>query len=404
MANHPGKKNRTQDRTITASARAIRAAKRLASARAVHAAKCSSEDPHDDQASQLIEMDKQASAQEKHGDQENRVEKQVDQVIEEDNQGKQANEDEHVKRGAKRTWKKRPRTSDWILSAPAPGGPLSTELLRGYRGHVACDIWENNVIDRVSSFLFPLTRDLVTVKTYSWASAALAYLYRELGKASRAGCKQLAGPSTLLEAWIYEHFPMFRPNLNPNFIPNRHPRAMKWDARTTTPRFLSSLQAHRWRLDAMQQEEVIWMPYGADVIDKYPLSVYHGCIRYCSVIEPYMPDRVLRQFGYVQTRPMTPIKPNKEYKPTHSYSVEYGEGMMSFWDSPSSHCLSETRLGELALKPWDCSSDYMSWYSQRTHLKVQNPEHAPEDKAIAVVQEFENMNVASQQKGQGAKK
>ncbi|KAL2926720.1 Serine/threonine-protein phosphatase 7 long form-like protein [Bienertia sinuspersici] len=147
-------------------------------------------------------MDKQASAQEKHGDQENRVEKQVDQVIEEDNQGKQANEDEHVKRGAKRTWKKRPRTSDWILSAPAPGGPLSTELLRGYRGHVACDIWENNIdktVDRVSSFLFPLTRDLVTVKTYSWASAALAYLYRELGKASRAGCKQLAGPSTLLE-------------------------------------------------------------------------------------------------------------------------------------------------------------------------------------------------------------
>ncbi|KAL2921766.1 Protein MAIN-LIKE 2 [Bienertia sinuspersici] len=105
-------------------------------------------------------MDKQASAQEKHGDQENRVEKQVDQ----------------------RTWKKRPRTSDWILSASAPRGPLSTKLLRGYHGHVACDIWENNVIDRVSSFLFPLTRDLVTIKTYSWASAALAYLYRELGK------------------------------------------------------------------------------------------------------------------------------------------------------------------------------------------------------------------------------
>ncbi|KAL2934971.1 Protein MAIN-LIKE 2, partial [Bienertia sinuspersici] len=157
------------------------------------------------------------------------VEKQADQVIEEDNQGKQENEDEHVKRGAKHTWKKRPRTSDWILSVPAPGGPLSTELLCGYR------------VDRVSSFLFPLTRDLVTIKTYSWASTAFAYLYQELGKASRAGCIQLAGPPTLLEAWIYEHLPMFRPSLNPNFIPNWHPHAMKWDARTTTPKFLSSL-------------------------------------------------------------------------------------------------------------------------------------------------------------------
>ncbi|XP_021859084.1 uncharacterized protein [Spinacia oleracea] len=44
----------------------------------------------------------------------------------------------------KSAWKKRPRTFDWKLTAAAPGGPLSTELLRGYCGHVACDIWENN--------------------------------------------------------------------------------------------------------------------------------------------------------------------------------------------------------------------------------------------------------------------
>ncbi|KNA04394.1 hypothetical protein SOVF_200070 [Spinacia oleracea] len=109
----------------------------------------------------------------------------------------------------KSAWKKRPRTFDWKLTAAAPGGPLSTELLRGYCGHVACDIWENNnewMFDRVFTSLFPLVSDLVNVNTYSWASSTLAFLYRELGKASRAGCKQLAGPSTLLEAWIYEYF------------------------------------------------------------------------------------------------------------------------------------------------------------------------------------------------------
>ncbi|KAL2936511.1 Serine/threonine-protein phosphatase 7 long form-like protein [Bienertia sinuspersici] len=188
----------------------------------------------------------------------------------------------------------------------------------------------------------------------------------------------------------------------------------------------------------MQAQEVIWMPYGVDVLGKYPISLYHGCIRYGSIIEPYMPDRVLRQFGYVQTRPMTPIKPNKEHKPENSYSVEYGEGMMSFWDDPSSHCLSVARLGDLALNPWDSSSDYMQWFLQRSHPKVQNPDNAPEgykptqhylsaearlhliahylrpiypevrsqlsleeqhqhiDNVIAVVQEFENLNISRQ--------
>ncbi|XP_057250660.1 protein MAIN-LIKE 1-like [Beta vulgaris subsp. vulgaris] len=272
----------------------------------------------------------------------------------------------------KRKWLKRPRTFDWKLTAPAPGWPLSTDLLRGYRGHVACYIWEKNIergclviqsrthaidlfrfeprdawyllvkstglghlrecmfphhnaplisafverwhpetnsfhlpfgemtitlhdvslilglpinglainhpmqqkesrnslfsfigkllnidtkeiefehahggiklskiretlmdpkneygaddlargflvtllgstlfidkiVDRASTLLFPLVRDLVSVKSYSWASAALAYLYRELGKATRAETKQLAGSSTLLEIIYFLH-------------------------------------------------------------------------------------------------------------------------------------------------------------------------------------------------------
>ncbi|KMT19574.1 hypothetical protein BVRB_1g011910 [Beta vulgaris subsp. vulgaris] len=42
-------------------------------------------------------------------------------------------------------WVKRPRTCDWKLTAPAPGGPLSTDLLRVYQCHVDCYIWEKNV-------------------------------------------------------------------------------------------------------------------------------------------------------------------------------------------------------------------------------------------------------------------
>lgn len=76
----------------------------------------------------------------------------------------------------------------------------TNDIARGYLvSLLRSSILIDKTVDRVSTSLFPLTRDLVTVKSYSWASATLAYLYRELGKASRAGCKQLAGPSTLLE-------------------------------------------------------------------------------------------------------------------------------------------------------------------------------------------------------------
>ncbi|XP_021755515.1 protein MAIN-LIKE 1-like [Chenopodium quinoa] len=39
---------------------------------------------------------------------------------------------------------------------------------------------------------------------YSWGSASLAYLYRQLGHATRNGCDSIAGCLTLLQAWIYE--------------------------------------------------------------------------------------------------------------------------------------------------------------------------------------------------------
>ncbi|KAL2898516.1 Protein MAIN-LIKE 2, partial [Bienertia sinuspersici] len=110
------------------------------------------------------------------------------------------------------------------------------DIARGYLvSLLGCTIFIDKKVDHVSTLLFPLTHDLVSVQTYSWASSALAYLYRELGKASRAGCKQLVCPLTLLEAWIDEYFPMFRPVLNYIFNVDQHPCAMKWDAQTPTP-------------------------------------------------------------------------------------------------------------------------------------------------------------------------
>ena len=82
------KKTRLDGRTVTVSARATRAARR------------SSQDPDSGV----------GGSNEEH-------------VIEPE----QPEED-----NGKRKWVKRPRTSEWMLTAPAPGGPLSTNLLRGW--------------------------------------------------------------------------------------------------------------------------------------------------------------------------------------------------------------------------------------------------------------------------------
>ncbi|KAL2894232.1 Serine/threonine-protein phosphatase 7 long form-like protein, partial [Bienertia sinuspersici] len=68
---------------------------------------------------------------------------------------------------------------------------------------------------------------------------------------------------------------------------------MRWDIRTSMPKLTLLLEAHRQRLDDMKAEEVIWMPYGSNIANNFPLSLYHGCICYCSTIGLYMSDPVL---------------------------------------------------------------------------------------------------------------
>ncbi|XP_021742752.1 protein MAIN-LIKE 1-like [Chenopodium quinoa] len=61
------------------------------------------------------------------------------------------------------------------------------------------------------SFLHELCYMDVPINEYAWGTAALAYLYRQLGTTSRKGADSIAGCLTLLQAWIYEYFLCFRP-------------------------------------------------------------------------------------------------------------------------------------------------------------------------------------------------
>ncbi|KAI5657806.1 hypothetical protein M9H77_26599 [Catharanthus roseus] len=54
----------------------------------------------------------------------------------------------------------------------------------------------------------------------------------------------------------------------------------------------------RLRLDVMTADEVRWVSYRMQEIRTCWVSTWHGFIIYFDCVEPYMPDRVLRQFSH----------------------------------------------------------------------------------------------------------
>ncbi|XP_012837641.1 PREDICTED: serine/threonine-protein phosphatase 7 long form homolog [Erythranthe guttata] len=104
--------------------------------------------------------------------------------------------------------------------------------------------------------------------------AVLAHLYRQLGSASRAHVKGLQGYTLPLQCWIYEYFRPLRAPINPDYR-EMQPHFLKWKPR----KGISDSFSVRRMLDGTHADQ------------------------FMEIIEPYMPDRVLRQFRFRQTIP-----------------------------------------------------------------------------------------------------
>ncbi|XP_028111263.1 protein MAIN-LIKE 2-like [Camellia sinensis] len=163
---------------------------------------------------------------------------------------------------------------------------------------LGCTLFSDKSGDRVPVVYLGLLMDLGSIHTYAWGVAALAFLYRQLRYASRSGVKQIGGYMTLLEAWIYEHFRVFRPHQNMGYNEDM-PHVYHWASRRETGSSIEHLKSFRAELDSLVATDVIWDPYHScrDRHPCNPVTFYHGCLKCLDVVEPYHPDRVLRQFG-----------------------------------------------------------------------------------------------------------
>ncbi|KAH7835826.1 hypothetical protein Vadar_030228 [Vaccinium darrowii] len=214
---------------------------------------------------------------------------------------------------------------------------------------------------RVRVSYLGVLEDLQNVSSYAFGAAGLAYLYRQLGQASNGDAKQLSGYTTLLEAWIQEHFPTLRNGIDPNYTDDL-PRARRWLSRREVT--TDSTLRYRQLLDNLQPNQVMFNPYKHERDVLLDIAFYTGCIHCLSVVEPYMPDRVLRQLGLVQSVPGPPIAPERGGKGGDEWT--YG-----FWENWGNHLLPDDK-GVFVRPgvPWECTPDYLPWFRKVSHYRV----------------------------------
>ncbi|KAL0413524.1 UNVERIFIED_CONTAM: Serine/threonine-protein phosphatase 7 long form [Sesamum radiatum] len=173
-------------------------------------------------------------------------------------------------------------------------------------------------------FIFTKLEDIVEARNYSWGSAVLAFLYRELCNATNKGKAAIGGALQLLQIWAWSRIIPLCPGLgaervymgqvqtdNNRLLPAA-PYGATWNCEHTFTRTVrTTVRVIRDILDEMQSDQFIWQPYDldSDVIMAYaadfnPQLWRSSCpLIFYAIVEMHHPERVLRQFGMRQNIP-----------------------------------------------------------------------------------------------------
>ncbi|CAI9095071.1 OLC1v1030930C1 [Oldenlandia corymbosa var. corymbosa] len=222
---------------------------------------------------------------------------------------------------------------------------------------------------------------------FSWGSAVLALLYRNLCTACKISKWEASGCLILLQLWAWERISTVRPERVPvnNFPPKECPYGTRWCVhRRVTKITAHNVRAYRDQLAELEDSMFNWMPYSDEVINYLPESCRAGKAIWTSmtpivffhIVEFHMPHRVMRQFGLDEKVPNTYLfqtenshntlhKLNRKGRPGtdwYTYHLEYITG----WDNRLNN-LVDSDNGE----PTDL--DYFEWYRSHTVSVISHP-------------------------------
>ncbi|XP_028199524.1 protein MAIN-LIKE 1-like [Glycine soja] len=197
-------------------------------------------------------------------------------------------------------------------------------------------------------------RDLSQTGRYAWGVAALVHMYDQLNDASISSSRQLGDYITLLQCWIYKHFPSFTESTADQDYNEDSLRACRWIATKKTGKSIHT-PTYKERLDRLQISDVCWIPYGEHrpVRDFHLISCYSDLLRWGPVVVYYRPERVMRQFGYTQTISTLPVDSWVSYDDIHERWIHYSDHMVP--------------ADEVCVVSGQCASDYMDWFFLISH-------------------------------------
>ncbi|KAK7271576.1 hypothetical protein RJT34_27598 [Clitoria ternatea] len=224
---------------------------------------------------------------------------------------------------------------------------------------------------KVDLMYLPLLENLSKVGHYSWGSAVLACLYRELCRASKTGSTEIGGCLVLLQAWAWDRIPTVAPPLRTLSDDQASrgwgfPLARRWSQYFKNTK--ENVRAYRLALDQLDDHEFIWTPYASPTVRRFipedPGEVCYAMVPLIcfGIIEWHHPDRVMRQFGLRQPIPHPPTNMDRVEGVSMIGRAKWNVAECGTWINLWMQRRDRLLHGRPFHGQLDQNSDYMRWY------------------------------------------
>ncbi|KAH1042691.1 hypothetical protein GYH30_024814 [Glycine max] len=211
------------------------------------------------------------------------------------------------------------------------GGPRDPSVLTSFVDHVANAIWSG----QARRWIVAARAYLLHLVGCTLSSKKSATYVHVLDEASRTTTRQIEGYLTLLQCWIYEHFPSVHQCVTDDAYEETSPRASRW---LTTKAHMKGITGASYQAccDALTVTDVCWLPYSEHrgVRGFELISSFQGQLRWDPMVVTVRPKRVLRQFGYIQSIPSPPVSALLSYDDIDDMWMHFADHVLAVGDQP----------------------------------------------------------------------
>ncbi|KAL5193636.1 Protein MAIN-LIKE 2 [Glycine soja] len=212
--------------------------------------------------------------------------------------------------------------------------------------------------------------ELLESATYAWGAAALVHMYDNLNEVSKSTARQLAGYITPLQCWIYKHFSSVGSALAAEDYDERRSCTCQWISGKALP-----MSTYHRCLDRLTPDVVCWIPYGDHrSFREFEVITFFGHLRWGPLTVIHRPEKVVRQFGYIQTIPPHLATPSVSFE-------EMDDRWMQFSDYIAP-------VGKICVVSGQCSPYYMDWFYMISHLFMSSTQLGDPPR-VSLVQQYD---------------